>query len=71
MLLGGPTQTAIVPTTAAGMPPMITVITQGMMMGPPTCGIGGIAGVCIGQVCMSVMRAAGGIGSPSSIRRDH
>ena len=35
--------------------------TPGPTTGPPMCGIGGIPGVCIGQVCMSVNLAAGGI----------
>ena len=34
----------------------------GPTIGPPTCGIGeGNAGVCMGQVCISVILAAGGI----------
>ena len=31
----------------------------GRQEGPPTCGIGGTAGVTMGQVCMSATRAAG------------
>ena len=30
-----------------------------MVIGPPTCGIGGVPGVTIGQVCMSPTLAAG------------
>jgi hypothetical protein len=30
-------------------------------MGPPTCGTGGVPGVTIGHVCISVILAAGGI----------
>jgi hypothetical protein len=58
---GGPTQTHMSPTTAAGNPPISTVGTPGPITGPPTWGIGGRPGVCIGQVCMSVNLAAGGI----------
>ncbi len=59
---GGPTQTQLSPTTAAGNPPISTVGAPGPTTGPPTCGIGdGNAGVCIGQVCISVILAAGGI----------
>ena len=58
---GGPTQVHIPPTTAAGIPPIITVGSPGGIIGPPTCGIGGTAGVCIGQVCMSPTLAAAGI----------
>ena len=46
------------PTLAAGMPEMMTVGQHGGMMGPPTWGT---RTVTIGQVCMSVMRAAGGM----------
>ena len=59
---GGPTQVALSPITAAGNPPIKTVAAPGPRIGPPTCGIGGVPGVCIGQACMSVRRAAGGIG---------
>ncbi len=55
---GGPTQTAISPTQAAGMPPITTVGAPGAAIGPPTCGT---STVTIGQVCISVRRAAGGI----------
>lgn len=58
---GGPTQTQESPTTAAGMPPISTVATPGPITGPPTCGIGGVPGVCMGQVCISVTLAAMGI----------
>lgn len=59
---GGPTQTQLSPITAAGSFPINTVETQGPIIGPPTCGIGdGKAGVCIGQVCISVILAAAGI----------
>ena len=56
---GGPTQVAMSPIRAAGMFPISTVMPPGGMIGPPTCGTGGTAGVCIGQVCMSPTRAAG------------
>lgn len=50
------------PITAAGSLPIITVGAPGPTTGPPTWGIGeGNAGVCIGQVCISVILAAGGI----------
>lgn len=61
MVSGGPTQTAMSPMTAAGMLPINTVGAPGPVMGPPTCGIGGVPGVAIGQTCMSVRRAAGGM----------
>ena len=61
MLSGGPTQVHISPITAAGMLLIITVGTPGPTMGPPTCGMGGVPGVCMGQVCISVSLAAGGI----------
>ncbi|MCR8882504.1 hypothetical protein QUW57_05740 [Phocaeicola plebeius] len=51
------------PTTAAGSLPISTFGTPGPTIGPPTWGMGGSPGVCIGQVCMSVSLAAGGIGS--------
>jgi hypothetical protein len=59
---GGPTQTQLSPTTAAGRLPISTVGQPGPTTGPPTWGIGGVPGVCIGQLCRSVRRAAGGIG---------
>lgn len=58
---GGPTQVAISPTRAAGISPIITVGHPGPEIGPPTCGIGGTPGVHIGQRCMSVSLAAGGM----------
>lgn len=59
---GGPTQTHMSPTTAAGIFPISTFGTLGPTTGPPTWGIGeGNAGVCMGQVCISVILAAGGI----------
>src|SRR5438034_225244 len=42
---GGPTHTHMSPTRAAGMPPIKTGIPPGGRMGPPTCGMGGTAGV--------------------------
>jgi hypothetical protein len=41
--------------------PIKTVGTHGPEMGPPTCGIGGSAGVTMGQTCMSVILEAGGM----------
>ena len=62
---GGPTQTHIMPTVAAGVPPMSTGgAPGGPLIGPPTWGTGGTPGVTIGQVCRSPTRAAGGILSP-------
>src|SRR5215469_7522527 len=58
---GGPTQSAMSVTRAAGKKPTRTVGQQGGRMGPPTWGMGGVPGVTIGHVCMSVTRAAGGI----------
>lgn len=55
---GGPTQVKRSVTLAAGSPPMSTVGQPGGKIGPPTCGTGPVV---IGHVCMSVMRAAGGI----------
>lgn len=63
---GGPTQVHIPVAVAAGSPPIITVGTPGGRIGPPTCGMGGTAGVTIGQTCMSETRAAGGMGSSCS-----
>ena len=62
-----PTQTQLSPTSAAVKFSISTVGAPGPVTGPPTCGIGGIAGVCIGQVCMSVNLAAGGIASYSLV----
>ena len=59
---GGPTHVAESPTTEAGSLQINTVGSPGPMMGPPTWGMGeGTAGVCMGHVCMSVSRAAGGM----------
>jgi hypothetical protein len=59
---GGPTHTQESPTTAAGNPPINTVGSPGPITGPPACGMGeGTAGVCIGQMCISVNLAALGI----------
>ena len=55
---GGPTQVHISPTRAAGSPPISTVGHPGGKTGPPTCGT---TPVTIGQVCISLTRAAGGI----------
>jgi hypothetical protein len=62
IISGGPEHTQVSPKQAAGILLISTVGAQGPMIGPPTCGIGvGNAGVCIGQECMSVSLAAGGI----------
>jgi len=61
MTSGGPTQTQLSPMTAAGIFAINTVGTPGPMTGPPPCGTGGTAGVTIGQACISVSLAAGGI----------
>src|SRR5918997_1694651 len=58
---GGPTLLAMSLFRAAGLPPIRTVGWPGGRIGPPTWGIGGVPGVCIGQVCMSPTRAAGGL----------
>jgi hypothetical protein len=55
---GGPVQVAISPTLAAGIPPMSTVGSPGGKIGPPTWGT---VPVTIGQTCISVILAAGGI----------
>jgi hypothetical protein len=65
---GGPTQTHTSPITAAGIFPINTVATPGPIIGPPTCGIGGIPGVCIGHVCISVILAAKDIFSKIKIK---
>ena len=56
---GGPTQMAISPMRAAGMNPIITV-GHPTTIGPPTCGMGGVPGVTMGHVCISLILAAGG-----------
>ena len=61
MVAGGPTQIQLSPTVEAGSAPIRTVLTPGPTTGPPTCGIGGNARVCMGHVCMSVSLEAGGI----------
>ena len=61
MLSGGPTHTHMSVARAAGWPAMRTVGQPGGKIGPPTCGIGGTPGVTIGHVCISPIRAAGGI----------
>ena len=58
MLSGGPVHTQLSPTTAAGKPPIKTVGAPGPMMGPPTCGT---TPVTIGQTCILLIVAAGGI----------
>ena len=63
---GGPTHIHILPTVAAGMPPISTVGTPGGEIGPPTCGIGGTPGVSIGHMCISPTLAAGGTGDTST-----
>ena len=45
--------------SAAGIPPINTVGHPGPVIGPPTCGIGGVPGVTIGHTCMSPILAAG------------
>lgn len=57
---GGPTQVHMSPIRAAGIMPIMTVAAP-IVIGPPTCGTGGVPGVTIGQTCRSVIRAAGGI----------
>jgi len=53
---GGPVHIALSPTLAAGFPPINTVGSPAGIMGPPTCGV---VPVTIGQVCISVILAAG------------
>jgi hypothetical protein len=65
---GGPTQVQLSPTNAAGMPATITVAAPGPMIGPPTWGT---TPVTIGQVCISVTLAAGGICANPSIYHHH
>ena len=57
---GEPAQKQEEPIVAAGKFPISTEGTP-FVIGPPTCGIGGVPGVCIGQTCISVILAAGGI----------
>ena len=64
----GPTQVQLSPMTAAGILQMRTVGTPGPTTGPPTWGMGeGTAGVCMGQVCISVSLAAGGMDKKVSL----
>src|SRR5947209_2781650 len=63
IISGGPTHTALSVTRAAGSPPMVTLVEHGPAIGPPTWGT---TPVTMGQVCMSVNRAAGGIVIPFS-----
>ena len=55
---GGPTQTHRSPTIEAGKPPINTVGIPGPVIGPPTWGTGPVS---MGQTCISVSLAAGGI----------
>src|SRR5208283_2896603 len=66
IMSGGPTQVAISVTRAAGSIPISTVGQHGGRIGPPTCGT---TPVTMGQTCMSVIRAAGGIFLPLLLRR--
>ena len=61
MVSGGPVQVRISPAQAAGIFPISTWEFPGGDTGPPTCGIGGVPGVCIGQECISPTLAAAGI----------
>jgi len=61
MVSGGPTHTHMSVARAAGWPAIRTVGHPSGRMGPPTCGMGGVPGVTIGHVCISPIRAAGGI----------
>ena len=56
---GGPTHMHMLPMGAAGIMAIITVGCPGGITGPPTCGMGGMAGVSMGHMCMSPTRAAG------------
>ena len=58
IMSGGPTHVHISPIRAAGIPEMITVGQHAGIIGPPTCGT---SAVTIGHVCISEIRAAGGI----------
>jgi hypothetical protein len=55
---GGPTQVSMSLTLAAGSIPITVVVLPGGRIGPPTWGT---STVTMGQTCMSVIRAAGGI----------
>lgn len=59
MVAGGPTHCEMSDTMACGISPVITFGEQGPIMGPPTWGIGGVPGVTIGHIVMSLKRAAG------------
>jgi len=59
MVSGGPTYVHISPITAAGIEQIITVGALAAIIGPPTCGIGGVSGIAIGQTCISPILAAG------------
>jgi len=52
---GGPVQTAMSPTHAAGIPPIKTVGADDILIGPPTWGTG--PGLTRGQVCISPILA--------------
>src|SRR6186713_1038810 len=65
---GGPVQVSLSPTRSAGIPPMSTVGLPGGRAGPPTCGT---TPVTMGQTCMSLTRAAGGISRHSLVDHDH
>jgi len=58
MTSGGPAQVHILPTQAAGNPPIITVGAPGGKTGPPTWGT---MPVTIGHTCISDTLAAKGI----------
>ena len=64
---GGPTQVHMSVTRAWGRPTVITVGAQGGRIGPPTCGT---TPVTIGQTCMSVTRAAGGMAQAPRFRSE-
>jgi hypothetical protein len=58
---GEAAQKQVLPTVAAGKFPISTEETP-FVIGPPTCGMGGVPGVCIGQTCISEILAAGDFG---------
>jgi pyruvate/2-oxoglutarate dehydrogenase complex dihydrolipoamide acyltransferase (E2) component len=64
IISGGPTHVTMSVMRAAGMDPIITLGAQGPTMGPPTCGT---RPENMGQTCMSVSRAAGGIVNNSQL----